>query len=766
MRSLHILNASVALGTLALAHPAFAQDAPTPPAAVPVAAPQEAGLEDIIVTAQRREENLQKAALAVSAVSGDTLVRQSVTQATDLTRLVPALQVAPAASFTQIYLRGIGTFGANAFAEQGVAFNLDGVYLSRPAAPAGLFYDLERLEVLKGPQGTLYGRNATGGALNVITAKPKLGENGGNASVEYGNYNALKGSAALNLAVGNRAAFRIAGQYAKHDGYFSDGYDDEDTKAVRGQFKFDTGNGFNALFSADYADVGGKGSGGTIVPLVDGNARLGASDPRVLAAYYARIPTAPVPQITARNDGYQNNKFFGTSATLNLNLGFAELTVLPAYRKTDLDFLNYSSGFLIDVTEKSSQMSLETRLAGHTGGLNWVVGGYDFSERVNANQRFDQGSNGTRILSRLQTESYAFFGQATYSLTDKLRATGGIRYTSDNKKQQSEAHTLPFAGFVPGVFPLVPITLDIVSFPTSNVDFKKVTWKGGLEYDLGPKSLLYASVSTGFKSGILFAATGTNYSRPETLTAYTLGSKNRFFDNKLQLNIEAFYWDYKDQQISHLAPAQVATTPAGPIFGPIYITENAGSATIYGAEAELLFQPTHDDLLSINLQYLHTKYDALNYQYYSTTGAAPVVGCPTTLTTAIGASAAARIYAVNCSGKPLVNAPRLVLNAGYEHTFDLGGPGRVRAGADTRVESSRYLSIDFVDVGRQGGYMMSNAHLTYETASRAFSLTGFVNNLEDKLVYANTVQSPAKSGVFYNQLRPPRTYGVRANVRF
>jgi iron complex outermembrane receptor protein len=143
------------------------------------------GIADIIVTAQRRSENLQKAAIAVSAVTGDTLVQQSITQANDLTRVVPALQVAPAASFTQIYLRGVGTFGANAFAEQGVAFNLDGVYLSRPAAPAGLFYDLERVEVLKGPQGTLYGRNATGGAVNVITAKPKLGETSGYINAEY-----------------------------------------------------------------------------------------------------------------------------------------------------------------------------------------------------------------------------------------------------------------------------------------------------------------------------------------------------------------------------------------------------------------------------------------------------------------------------------------------------------------------------------------------------------------------------------------------------
>jgi outer membrane receptor protein involved in Fe transport len=238
------------LASAILATPAMAQNA------APVAA--QGGLQDIVVTAQRREENLQKAALAVSAVAGDTLVKQSITQATDLSRLVPALQVAPAASFTQIYMRGIGSFGANAFAEQGVAFNLDGIYLSRPAAPAALFYDLERIEALKGPQGTLYGRNASGGALNLITAKPKLGETSGFVNAEYGNYNAFKTSAAINLPLGEQWAARVSGQYARHDGYMSDGYDDENTGALRGQLKFDNRAGINATLMLDYGHVGGR----------------------------------------------------------------------------------------------------------------------------------------------------------------------------------------------------------------------------------------------------------------------------------------------------------------------------------------------------------------------------------------------------------------------------------------------------------------------------------------------------------------------------
>jgi iron complex outermembrane receptor protein len=732
--------------------PAVAQDSSGP-----------AALEEIVVTAQRREENLQKAAIAVSAVAGDALTKASVTQATDITRLVPAVQIAPAASFTQIYLRGVGTFGANAFAEQGVAFNLDGVYLSRPGAPAGLFYDLERLEVLKGPQGTLYGRNATGGAVNVITAKPKLGETSGRFGAEFGNYDTFKANGAVNLPLGEIAGLRLAGQLAKHDGYFSDGYDDEDTKAARATLRVDPAGGFDATISLDYADVGGMGSGGTIMPLVGGDARLGPSDPRVVAAYVSRPPTAPVPQLIAKADGYQNNKFYGAAATLNFDLGGAQLTVVPAWRKTDLDFRSYASGFLIDITEKSEQSSLEARLSGKTERLTWVLGGFAFSEDVDADQLFDQGSNGSYIRSKLKTKSAAVFGQATWSLSQRLRATGGLRYTKDNKNQDSYAESRPFVGFTPAFTPIISV---IPTSATSDVNFKKATWKAGLEYDAGERSLLYASVATGFKSGVLFAARGQNWSRPENLTAYTIGSKNRFLDNRLQLNLEGFWWDYKDQQVSHLGATLAATTPAGNIYAPLFLTENAGAATIYGAEAELLFQATGNDLISANVQYLHTNYDELKYQAYSTTGPAPSIGCATTLTSQTGASPAARIYNVDCSGRPVVNAPKFVLNLAWEHTFHLVNGARVIAGADTRVESARYLSIDFLEAGRQGGYMMSNARITYETPDGRWGVTGFVNNLENEVVFANSLQHPAKAGVIYNQVRPPRTYGLRISAKF
>jgi iron complex outermembrane receptor protein len=726
------------------------------------------GLEEITVTAQRREETLQRAAIAVSAVAGDTLTNASITQPTDLTRLVPSLQIAPASALTQIYLRGVGTFGANAFAEQGVAFNLDGVYLSRPAAPAGLFYDLERIEVLKGPQGTLYGRNASGGAVNVITVRPKLDEFGGFVNLEYGDYDAIKTSGALNAPIGDSVAFRLSGQYVDRDGYYSDGYDDESSEAVRAQLLIDPDNGFDMNVMADYAKIGGKGSGGTIMPLVAGeDERLGPSDPRVIAEYLTRPPTPPVPQIIAQDDGYQDNVFYGAMATVNADLGFATLTVIPAYRKTDLDFLGYASSFEIDVTEESEQTSVEARLGNQGDRLTWVLGGYWFDEDVDADQFFNQASNATLIQSQLETTSYAAFGQMTWSLTDTFRLTGGLRYTKDNKKQDTYAESRPFVGFVPpGPPDFIPIIIMIPTIATSDVDFEETTWKAGIEWDVGPDSLLYASVATGFKSGILYSAVDQNYSEPEDLTAYTIGSKNRFFEDTLQLNLELFYWDYQDQQISHLGPVQIAQTPGGPIFGPVFLTENAGQATIQGVELEVLWQVFGNGILSLNYQYLDTKYDELEYQAYSPGGVTPAVGCAVTPTSLTGATPMARIFDVDCSGRPVVNAPEHTLNVGYEHTFELGGEGRVIVGVDSRIESSRYLSIEFLPLGQQDSYTMTNARITWESGSGGLALTAFVNNIEDEWVFSNSLQSPVKTGTIYNQIRPPRTYGARVSVRF
>ena len=231
------------------------------------AAADPGGLEEIIVTAQRREESLQRAAIPVSAVSGDELINASVSDTENLSKLVPSLVIQPAGGSTMnMYLRGVGTLQGNAFGENPVAFNVDGVYIARPTGPVGTFYDLERIEVVKGPQGTLYGRNATGGAVNVLPKRPELGEFSGDVNVEYGNYDALKGSGSLNAPLGESWALRIAGQAVDRSGYLSDDYADEVGEAARVSLLFEPSSTFSTVLVADYFHQGGAGNGSVLMP--------------------------------------------------------------------------------------------------------------------------------------------------------------------------------------------------------------------------------------------------------------------------------------------------------------------------------------------------------------------------------------------------------------------------------------------------------------------------------------------------------------------
>lgn len=223
------------------------------------------GLEEIIVTAQRREESLQRAAISVTAISGEGLLTRGVTTAQQLTQVAPALQVSPAAGpYTVFTIRSVSNFGGNAFSDPAIAVNVSGVYLSTPTAVHGLFYDLERVEVLKGPQGTLYGRNATGGAINILPQRARIGERSGTLNLEAGNHKRLAASGSVNLPVGERSALRAAYQIVQRDGYFSDGTEDESGKAARLSFRFALSDAFTVDIVGDYTHQGGRGGGATV----------------------------------------------------------------------------------------------------------------------------------------------------------------------------------------------------------------------------------------------------------------------------------------------------------------------------------------------------------------------------------------------------------------------------------------------------------------------------------------------------------------------
>lgn len=295
-----------------------------------------------------------------------------------------------------------------------------------------------------------------------------------------------------------------------------------------------------------------------------------------------------------------------------------------------------------------------------------------------------------------------------------MRVVAGGRYTKEDKSQVTSS----VAGGRPGVInpPLGP------SF-RGDLSFEKFTWKAGLEWDAAPDSLVYANVATGFKTGGFFVASPPdNTFAPEKLTAYTIGSKNRFFDNKLQVNVEAFYWDYTDQQITFVG----GVLTGNGIYASGGTTVNAGKSRIYGADLEVQFAPSSNDLFGVNLQYLNGKYDSLITANFSGPGNPIPTGC-----TVLGSRLAnpntpgnnARFFDTDCSGKPTVQSPKWIANLSYQHTFELGGDMNLVAGARTSLSSSYFLNITYEAQQKQGSFMTSDAFLTLEGPEAKWSLT-------------------------------------------
>ncbi|MEN3747417.1 TonB-dependent receptor [Sphingomonas sp. HF-S3] len=758
------------------AQTAVAQDMPTDPQDSTQASEDagDEGLFDIVVTAQHRSESLQRAAVAVSAVTGDDLAQSGITETVNLGKLVPSLVVQPTGGTTSFFLRGVGTNSQNSFSENAVAYNFNGVYVGRPTAPAGAFYDLERVEVVKGPQGTLYGRNATGGAINVLPKRPELGRFSGEGLLEYGNYDSKKGFLALNVPIGDIMALRVAGQIVDRDGYISDGYDDDKGEAVRASLLIQPSELWSMTLVADYYNQHGKGAGAVLLPnaafavppLED---RVSISDPRAQAAIRGYAATLFAPPFCggqggfvtsgcvslAGTDGFLDNKFYGVSATVVGDLGFGTLTVIPAWRRSDVKFRTYLPGFAGDFVDLAEQTSVEVRLASkESQRLRYVVGAFYYGENQATENFFRQGNiSTTRFTPRLNTESIAAFGQLTFDLSDAFRLVAGGRYTREDKKQL----TSTASGGLPG-----PIEPPLSAPFTGSLSFEKFTWKAGIELDAGPASLIYANVATGFKSGGFFVAQPPNNTfEPESLTAYTVGSKNRFLDNKLQVNIEAFYWDYRDQQITY-----VGGVPTGNgLFGQGSITVNAGKSRIYGAEFEARFAPTRNDLFNLNVQFLDGKYGSLTTANFSPTGAPVTTGCVTTGSRLANPGVnGARFYDIDCSGKPTVNSPRWALNLGYERTFELTGDLSLIAGARGNIESSRYLDANYREDQKQDGFAVADAFLTLESQG-GWSLTGFINNITDEEILARAGTRPILDFPV-GTLRPPRTYGARLGFKF
>lgn len=764
--------------------------------AAPAKARHDFALQEVIVTAQRRPEDVQKSSLAIQVLSPGELKTAGVVDAKSLTLLVPGLQVGNGGPSTQIYMRGVGDFGANSLSNPAVATNFDGVYIAREAGVAGLFYDLARIEVLKGPQGTLYGMNASGGAINIVTRDPTFNGFNGYADLETGNYGEVDTDGAVNVPISGNLALRGAFQTLKHRGYLSDGTDAVNQQSGRLEALWREAGKLRVLLVGDYTHEGGRGNGYALrLPGASPSSSpwLGVTDPRSNASQLALaaasglcIPTFALNGLDAATpprgqlppsacdtggagpgvllfDGlaqqsYQDNTIWGAQAHVDWNLGWATLTFIPAYRSTRLSFIAYPSFETYDHPDTSGETTGELRLSHSDAQLKWVGGIYYFKENQTALDAVPVGLlSYTQSNESLASKSYAAYGQVTVSVTHSLRGIAGVRFTRDTKSLSgvvlNEYPSLAYAPPAPGVPAACP---GIAPCPSEafagKVAYNDFSWKAGLEYDLAAAHMLYLTGATGFKAGGLNDSAGTTEYRPEKLLAIELGSRNRFLENRLQVNLETFYWKYRDEQLPHVS--------LDALGNPSFIWINAASARMFGYDLDVAAKPTAHDTLRAGVEYLDSRYGTFRYAAPSNPALPPAIQGVTT-----GCAVTA---VVDCSGFQLLAAPLWAGTAAWEHVVPLASGAAVTTEADAQFASPRWLAIDFIaPQERAPSYVVETLSVRYDSPSGRWAVTAFVRNLTNRPVYTIGSENPfVPGGAVATSVGDPRTYGARLSVHF
>ncbi|GAB7555412.1 TonB-dependent receptor [Novosphingobium sp. 11B] len=718
--------------------------------AAPAAAQGQESLQggDIVVTANRTESLASKTPVALTAITGDGLREAGVTNPTELKDYVPNLSIDRTNGGVQITIRGVTSADTTEKGDPSAAFMLDGIYIARPQAQETSFFDIARVEVLRGPQGTLYGRNTTAGVVNVITNRPTFSF-GGSADVQYGNYDALTTSGTVNVPLSDSVAVRASVNYDRRDNYVDAGpavtgridpFKNNISGRLQGLYKWASGD---LLLRGDYSRIRGV-----------------TYDTLPLRSFYAATTTGVDPVYVGGNgkryryvnapinfDNFRRNKTWGVSAELTQELGPVTATYIGSYRKLQRDELEarispdgrdvYKQGFEGGYWQNSQELRFATN---GNGPLKLQAGAYYFKEKSHTDLRVLQvpnpgptgdGRTAGFLSDPTISESYAFFGQGTYSLTDRLRVTGGVRYSHDDKSRVGLARTcIDYA-----------CTSQTQTPNNASVSFSKVTWKGGIDFDANSTTLIYAVASSGYKAGgfndgcLTGTAAGctrtenTLYYEPETLTAFEGGVKTRLLNNALRLNLAAFHYKYSNMQLT-----QIVAECTGPGTATCALTTNAARSSVSGLEIEATARPSPNDQFDFSMSYLDAHYT--DYPLNPTT---------------------------NFAGKPLDRSPDWTVSAGYNHTFPLGNGGEIVAGAHTKLSDSyTIVLLGSANFYRQPSFTRTDATLTYNAPERAWYLQGFIKNIED----ANVVTSIAVGTRSVVQIADPRTYGVRAGIKF
>jgi iron complex outermembrane recepter protein len=774
--------------------------------ASPVAAQTSASAapRDIIVTARRRDEPLGRAGLPLSVLDGETLLEQGTSGTDRLNERFPALTVQPTATGNLLFIRGVGNFTLLPNSDPAVGFAYDGVFIARPMGTMTQFFDLDRVELLKGPQGVLYGRNASAGSINLEPRRPVPGERSARAHLGVGSYSQVQAESAINLPIRADTALRLSGAVSTQDHYLTGYSDGPNQQSVRLQLQTQPNARATVRLAADYGHLGGLGIGTSYIgnyvfSVPDGRYRFTpAPIPRSQGLYSDSSQTYRqtifLPAVGRNLDAIgsrprQNDDFYGVHARVDADLDVALLTVIPAWRRTEIDAIVSGSPFGYRQRDTYDQASLEARLGGRQGAVEWLAGAFLFREEIEASTATNLSASLILSDQRFHTRSVALFGNATLHATARLRLTGGLRWTGDRKSFKSDSGTLaiicqqridnrPSCPAAP-LFPLVT-SFGAVPFPvpaepggrlpilngglstgavvarTRRVDDAHLgddalTWRLGAELDLGPRTLAYALAESGYRPGGFNSATGFETYAPERIIAYNLGLRHRTIGNLLELDLETFWWDYRDQQVSSLRP-DLSSPPRN-----ANITGNIGSSRIRGIEAELRLLPWSGSRLAANLQYLDSEYRFFRY-VHANTGAPPLTGCPAAL------DAATNLYTIDCTGQRPFNSPRWSGTFEARQSLDLGG-ATLTIAVGTNFRSVRNIGFAFLPEQRIGASRASNVQLSLAAPDDRAGVAAFVRNIEGDRVPQFMIFHPVSNALVAGT-SPPRQFGLRAWVLF
>ncbi len=852
------------------------------PALAQAAADEEAGISDIIVTAQRREENLQDVPISVSAFNAEQMKAQGTTDISRLEGLVPGFTFGRAGSDARPAMRGVRTENVGVNGDTTIGFFVDGVYQSRASQATTGFVDVERVEIQRGPQGTLYGRNTFGGNISITTAQPSLKGYFGGVDLTVGENGKFRGDLFVNAALSETVALRLAGSYEKSNGYVKNvnplgsNLFDDDNRYVRMSVLFQPTDAFSATFKFDYSKRGGAGGSafgykllGTYydvgsrqqlfnATVVTGlNTRGGNRDGINDALPGSTVATSDlgVP-IFAPGNPYLIDTDQPTVLDLeskawaaNLAYDFGPVTLksitgytdFGAIRTQDTDFSGNQIGIdFQDTRAKTFSQELQLLSSGN-GPFTYVLGGYYFKDKltgifinqqlpriirnVTPNLNLPVAGGGFYDQQRAETESLAAYAQGSYALSDKLKVTLGVRHTRD-KKDFAFANAnaiLPTAG-TPPVPQGTAITLSTgpipdsafgvrggatnctyTSFPLPRAGFQclaanttvltgatfdtktfsRTTWRAGLDYQATDDNLLYASVSTGFRSGGFNSGQNTAALQPtfdpEKVTAFEVGSKNRFADNTVQLNVAAFYNKYTNLQEQRQVPVGTTT---------LSIIENSGKARAYGAELEALWQPVKALTIGTSLSYLnakYTKYDQVPLGFGTSILVADATALTPTLVNGVQIAAAGqrRVFApgyncglisgtggpgqpgaafgCNLDGNSIPHSPKYSGSVYASYGIDLGRAGKLTPYAIVSF-SGAFFGQPFNSIlERQGSFAKVDLRLTWALNDKV-EIQGFVNNVTDKVTATRFVFGGG--GTVQSSFAPPRLRGARASFKF